>query len=49
MLEARGIPVDDTTRERITSRTDRAVLDTWLVRAITATTADDLFADPAED
>lgn len=49
VLEARGIPVDDTTRERITNCTDVAVLDTWLDKAATATSVEGLFADPPQD
>lgn len=45
VLEKRGIPVSDDVRERITHCTDDAVIDTWYDRALTATTADDLFHD----
>jgi hypothetical protein len=49
VLGARGIPVDDTTRERIANCTDRAVLDTWLDKAATATSVEELFTDPPQD
>lgn len=42
VLEERGVPVPDTVREQILSCTDLALLDTWLRRAITATTAADV-------
>ncbi|MDP4506651.1 RpnC/YadD family protein [Nonomuraea turcica] len=42
-LEARGIPVPDETRKRITECTDLDVLRSWVRKAATATNADDLF------
>jgi len=45
ILDARGIPVPDGVHNRITSCTDLDQLDTWVRRAITATTVDDLFRD----
>ncbi|GGV90372.1 hypothetical protein GCM10015535_46320 [Streptomyces gelaticus] len=43
ILDRRGVPVDDTVRERIGSCRDSELLDTWSDRALTATTADELF------
>lgn len=43
VLEARGIPASDETRERITECTDLDILDQWMVRAVTVTTAEELF------
>jgi hypothetical protein len=42
-LEARGIPVDEPTRERIRTTTDLDQLNTWIRRATTVDTADELF------
>ncbi|MFC7479935.1 hypothetical protein ACFQX7_07655 [Luedemannella flava] len=44
VLEARGIDVPATARDRIADCTDLDQLDTWIRRAATATTADELFA-----
>ncbi len=38
-LEARGIAVDEASRQRILACTDQATLDQWLKRAVVATTA----------
>ena len=43
MLNARGITIDATDRDRILTTTDTQLLDTWLQRAATATTDHDLF------
>ncbi|MFE6283597.1 hypothetical protein [Streptomyces sp. NPDC057877] len=43
VLEARGIPVPDTVRDRVTACTDLARLDDLLVRAITVEQAEELF------
>lgn len=43
VLEQRGIHVPDEARERITSCTDPKLLDTWLTRALTATSVAKLF------
>jgi hypothetical protein len=43
-LDARGIEVPDELRERIVGCTDLEQLDTWVRRAATASTAQDLFA-----
>jgi hypothetical protein len=43
ILTARGIDVADQARERIAACTDIERLDTWIQRAVTATTVDDLF------
>lgn len=45
ILDARGIPVPDEARTRITECTDLDQLDIWVHRAATATTIQDLFAD----
>lgn len=42
-LEARGIPVGEAVRERITSCTDLDRLDAWLSRAVTVERAEELF------
>jgi hypothetical protein len=42
VLDTRGVPVPDAVREQILACTDLAQLDTWLRRAVTATTADDV-------
>ncbi|MEU9184126.1 hypothetical protein AB0D14_06080 [Streptomyces sp. NPDC048484] len=48
VLEKRGIPVPGVTRERITSCADLDILALWFDRSLTATEAEDLFAeDPA--
>jgi len=44
VLEARGIAVPDAARERVNGCRDLAQLDTWVRRAATAATIDDLFA-----
>ncbi|WP_282701107.1 hypothetical protein [Streptomyces sp. CC219B] len=50
VLEARDIPVSDDIRERVTTCTDINRIDGWLRRAVTATRAEDLFAeDPSDD
>jgi hypothetical protein len=45
ILNARGIPVPDDTRIRITGCTDLDQLETWIRRAATATTIQSLFVD----
>jgi hypothetical protein len=45
ILNARGIPVPDDARARITGCTDLDQLETWVRRAATATTIQDLFID----
>jgi hypothetical protein len=42
VLEGRGITVPTETREQILACADLARLDTWLRRAITATTIEDV-------
>jgi hypothetical protein len=42
VLDARGVPVPEAIREQILACTDLAQLDTWLRRAVTAATADDV-------
>ena len=44
VLEARGLSATDEQRERITSSTDLELLKTWLRRAATAASADELFS-----
>ena len=44
VLGARGIEVTDDVRERVSGCTDLGQLRIWILRAATATTADDLFA-----
>src|SRR5262245_21687861 len=44
VLSARGITIDDTTRERVTSCTDPDQLVTWLRRAATVNSAAEVFA-----
>ncbi|HEY8981374.1 MAG TPA: hypothetical protein VIU15_17515 [Streptomyces sp.] len=44
LLDRRGVPVSDSDRDLITSCTDLPTLDRWFDRAITATTADEIFA-----
>jgi hypothetical protein len=44
VLEGRGIPVSEEVRERVMSCHDPAVLDVWLLRAIQAQSADEIFA-----
>jgi hypothetical protein len=43
ILERRDIETPDTVRDRVSSCTDLDTLDTWFDRALTATTAEDLF------
>ncbi|MBT2492475.1 hypothetical protein J7E96_29005 [Streptomyces sp. ISL-96] len=43
LLTQRGIEIPSDARERITTCTDLDTLSTWLTRAITATTAGELF------
>ncbi|TYB59766.1 hypothetical protein FXF51_32605 [Nonomuraea sp. PA05] len=42
-LESRNVPVPQEARERILACTDEATLMTWISRAATVTTADELF------
>ncbi|MET7338632.1 hypothetical protein [Nonomuraea sp. NPDC005650] len=43
VLEQRNIPVSDSVRERVLACTDLALLESWLVRSLKATTAEELF------
>jgi hypothetical protein len=43
VLDARGVAVPDDARSRITGCTDPSQLSTWLRRAVTAESVDDLF------
>ncbi len=45
LLAARGLGLSEAQRERVTSCTDSAQLDLWFDRAITASTAAEVFAD----
>ncbi|MET8247852.1 hypothetical protein ABZV31_27690 [Streptomyces sp. NPDC005202] len=45
VLAGRGIDIHDEARARITSCEDRDTLSTWLARAGTATSTDDIFED----
>ncbi|MFJ5305359.1 hypothetical protein [Streptomyces sp. NPDC088350] len=49
VLEVRGVPVSDDTRERITTCTDLDRLNDWLDRAGTVDHAEDLFAGEADE
>jgi hypothetical protein len=42
VLDTRGVPVPEAVREQILACTDLTQLDTWLRRAVTAATADDV-------
>ncbi|MCZ4511134.1 hypothetical protein O3Q52_23690 [Streptomyces sp. ActVer] len=48
VLEKRGIPVPEATRERITSCADLDILALWFDRSLAATAAEDLFAEDPE-
>ena len=43
VLEERGLPISDVPRARILACTDTAQLSTWLRKAVTATSVDELF------
>ncbi|WP_234332262.1 glycosyltransferase family 2 protein [Streptomyces sp. NRRL F-5650] len=45
ILEARGIGIPDSVRERVVGCTDLGVLGTWLDRSLSVTRAEELFAD----
>jgi hypothetical protein len=45
ILDKRGIDVPEDVRVRVTACTDEAMIDAWYDRALTATTADDLFRE----
>lgn len=45
VLEARQLAVTEAQRERILACADLAVLDSWLVRAVTAASTDDVLAN----
>lgn len=44
VLEGRGVPVSDGVRDHIRACTDLATLKAWLLRALTAATAEDVIA-----
>jgi hypothetical protein len=43
LLDRRGVPVSEAAREKITACTDTGLVEDWIDRAVTATTADELF------
>lgn len=43
VLEGREIPVSESVHARVMSTTDLALLEAWLVRALHATTAEEIF------
>jgi hypothetical protein len=45
ILSVRGVPVEDTARQRILSCTDLATLDQWLERAVKATRVSEVFEE----
>ncbi|MFD8803734.1 hypothetical protein [Streptomyces atroolivaceus] len=46
----RGIEISDGTREKVTACTDPELLSQWLIRAIHATTAEEIFGEePSAD
>ncbi|MER6269599.1 hypothetical protein ACFY0B_31330 [Streptomyces sp. NPDC001797] len=45
ILDLRGVEVAEADRERITACADLGTLGTWFDRAVTATSAQELFAD----
>lgn len=45
LLKRRGIPVDDTSRERIKSCTDQDTLEKWADRTLDVDTVEQLFED----
>lgn len=45
VLESRGLAVSEEQRARVLACTDRAVLEAWIRKAVTVTSADALFAD----
>ena len=47
LLDARGLAPTDEQRQQVSSSTDLAQLDLWFDRAITASTAAEVFADGA--
>ncbi|MFH8798664.1 hypothetical protein ACH4F6_03535 [Streptomyces sp. NPDC017936] len=47
LMERRGFPLTDETRQRVTTCTDVPLLDLWFDRAIDATTLDEIFAAPS--
>nr|PPQ56943.1 hypothetical protein C5F59_09845 [Streptomyces sp. QL37] len=50
ILGARGIDVTDATRERITTCRDSELSHRWLMRALVAATADEIFSEePSAD
>ncbi|OII64484.1 MULTISPECIES: hypothetical protein [unclassified Streptomyces] len=45
ILEERGLAVSDSVRERVSACEDPAIMRSWLLRALTATTAEEIFGD----
>ncbi|WP_157436476.1 hypothetical protein [Actinospica robiniae] len=48
-LDLRGIVISDEQRERIATCTDEQLIEEWFARAVTATTAEDVFNDRSGD
>jgi hypothetical protein len=48
VLDARGIAIPDSARERITSCDDLGLLDQWVRRAATVSAAEEIFLDDSE-
>jgi hypothetical protein len=44
VLETRGLEISSDTRDRITRCDDLNMLETWIRRAVTVSSADELFA-----
>ncbi|MFF0165530.1 RpnC/YadD family protein [Streptomyces prasinus] len=47
LMERRGFPMTEETRQRVTTCTDMPLLDLWFDRAIDATALDEIFARPS--
>ena len=47
LMERRGFPMTEETRQRVITCTDMPLLDLWFDRAIDATTLDEIFARPS--
>jgi hypothetical protein len=45
VIDARGLEISDEQRDRVQACTDLALFHTWLARAATATTAEEVFGD----
>lgn len=49
VLETRGIDVPDSVRERVTCCEDCDISRNWLIRAVTAASAADIFTEPEDE